>query len=415
MQRILVALLAAIDAVVAAAVGLAVLVAPLTLLWVLVFDGSADWSLLWPLAANLWQFGHGAEVTVAIPDELVVALAIDPDAARFPLSLTPLAFLCFTAIFAARSGARAARAGAWLSGVLVGAATMAALSALVALTAQPGVFEVDAVAAILAPTLVYGIGAALGGVVGAWRHGGALLGPLRERLERLRGWGEVLPEAVRGAAIATLLLIGTAGVLFTLAVATGAAGIVGLYESLRVDGAGATIVTLGQLLYVPVFIVWAVSWLAGPGFAVGAGTAVSPVGTELGVLPAIPVFAALPEHTSIWTLIVVLVPVTAGALAGWAVRSRLVWLRGDLPVAARAAIAAGIGVLMAGFGAVAAALASGSIGPGRLGATGPDPGMLALALGVEVFIGAAILLLGPRNREELAAETARRGELPSSR
>src|SRR6478609_2847843 len=109
MQRLLVALLAALDAAIAAAIGLVVLLAPLTLLWTLAFGITADWGALWPLTGTLWEFGHGVPLEITIPDALLVALAIPADAARFVVSVTPLAFLLLTLLFAARSGGRAAR------------------------------------------------------------------------------------------------------------------------------------------------------------------------------------------------------------------------------------------------------------------------------------------------------------------
>src|SRR5690606_9722383 len=118
MQRLLVAILAAVDAAIAAAVGLVALLAPLTLLWTLAFGAAADWGSLWPITGTLWQFGHGVPLEIAIPDAVVTAVGIAPEAANFTLSLTPLAFLLFTLLFAARSGTRAARAGTWLLGVV---------------------------------------------------------------------------------------------------------------------------------------------------------------------------------------------------------------------------------------------------------------------------------------------------------
>ena len=70
----------------------------------------------------------------------------------------------------------------------------------------------------------------------------------------------------------------------------------------------------------------------------------------------------------------------------------------------RAAIALSIAALSAGIAALAAVLASGSIGPGRLAEAGPAVGSFALAVGIEVLIGAAILLLAPRHPDELAEE-----------
>lgn len=405
MQRLLVAALAAVDAAIAAAVGLAVLLAPLTLLWVVMFGMAGDWGALWPTTATLWQFGHAVPLAVTIPDELLRSLGIPEDAARFVVSLAPLAFLGFTLLFAGRSGARAVRAGAWISGVAGGAIAFTALAVGVALTGALEVAEVALASAIGYPALVYLAGALAGAIGTAWRHGdGGAIDRIRAWVEDYHEWGAVPEGVVRGAATAVVALLGLGGLLLAARVFARMGDIVALYESLGVDALGATVISLGQLAYVPTLVVWAVAWMAGPGIAVGTGTSVSPVGTELGVVPAIPMLGVLPENTSMWMLIVVLLPVGAGAFAGWVIRSRLVSLGEDPRMLPRAAIALGIAVLVAGSGAALARLASGSIGPGRMAEVGPHPGLVALALGAEVLIGAAILLLSPRHRDELAAE-----------
>ncbi|MBN6190523.1 hypothetical protein JQN58_27070 [Aneurinibacillus sp. BA2021] len=405
MQRLLVALLAAFDAAIAAAVGLAVLLAPLTLLWTVAFGVTADWGALWPLTGTLWEFGHGVPLEVTIPDELLVTLGIPAQAASFAVSITPLLLLFFTLLFAARSGARAAHAGAWLLGALSGSAVFAAISALVALTARLDAVRTPLPLAILLPAAVYLVGAVCGAVRVAWDDGdGGLLDRLHDRLDAREDWAPVPAAIVRGAAFALVGVTGAAALAVALSVLTRGGDVVALFQGARVDALGATVLTLAQLAYLPTLIVWAAAWLAGPGFAVGAGTAVSPAGTQLGVVPGIPVFGLLPENTSMWMLIVVLVPVAAGAFAGWAVRSRLVWEGTPLGLLQRAVIAVGIAAVTAGVAGLAAELANGSMGPGRLGVVGPAVLPFALALGAEVLVGAAILLLAPRNREELAEE-----------
>ena len=171
MQRLLVALLAAFDAAIAAAVGLAALLAPLTLLWTLAFGATADWGALWPLAGTLWQYGHGAPVDIEIGTEVLRAAGVAPDAAVFTLSVTPLAFLLFTLLFAARSGARAARAGAWVLGVASGAVTMAVIAAAVAFTGRVAAAETPLLLAIALPPAVYLVGALVGAVRIAWQDG----------------------------------------------------------------------------------------------------------------------------------------------------------------------------------------------------------------------------------------------------
>lgn len=405
MQRLLVAILAAVDAAIAAAVGLAVLLAPLTLLWTLAFGAAADWGSLWPVAGTLWQFGHGVPLEIVIPDEIVIAVGISPDAANFTLSLTPLAFLIFTLLFAARSGTRAARSGTWLLGVIAGAVTFALIATGVAMTARTAAAQVPLFLAIALPSAVYIVGALCGAVRYAWREGdGGLIDRLHDVVDGWGDWGVLPTEIARGTAAVIVGLTGIAGLAVAAAVALRGGEMVALFESARVDATGITVLTLGHLAYLPTLLVWAVAWMAGPGIAVGAGTAVSPAGTQLGVVPGIPMFGLLPENSSIWVLVVVLLPVGAGAFAGWIVRSRLVWENVARPFAPRLAIAVGIALSSAGVAAIAAVLASGSIGPGRLSETGPHVGWMSLAIGAEVLVGAAILLLAPRHRDELAEE-----------
>jgi hypothetical protein len=405
MQRLLVALLAAFDAAIAAAVGLAALLAPLTLLWTLAFGVGADWGALWPLTGTLWQFGHGVAIDVSLPTETLTAVGIAPDAAAFTLSATPLAFLLFTLLFAARSGARAARAGAWLLGPASGTLVMAAVSTGVALTSHIAAAQTSLALSIVLPPAVYLAGALCGAVRVAWEDGdGGLVDRVHDVVDSWGDWGPVPAAAVRGAAVAVVGVTGASALAVALMTVLRGGEVVALFEAARIDVLGGIVITLGQLAYLPTLVVWAASWLAGPGFAVGAGTAVSPAGTQLGVVPGIPVFGLLPENGSIWMLIVVLLPIAAGAFAGWVVRSRLVWEGTPLGIAPRAVIAFGIAVLTAGVAALAAVLAGGSIGPGRLAEAGPAVLPFALALGGEVLLGAAILLLSPRHRDELAEE-----------
>lgn len=405
MQRLLVALLAAVDAAIAAGVGLAVLLAPLTLLWTIAFGVTADWGALWPLTGTLWQFGHGVPLDITVPKDVIVAVGIAQEAASFVVSVTPLAFLLFTLLFAARSGARAARSGAWLLGALSGTAAFALIATGVALTSRLAAAETSLLLSILLPSAVYLVGALAGALRVVWEDGdGGILDHLHDIFDSWGDWGAVPAAAVRGAAFAVVAITGASALGVAVMVVLRGGEVVALFEAARVDLLGVAVLALGHLAYLPTLIVWAASWLAGPGFSIGLGTAVSPAGTQLGVVPGIPVLGLLPENGSIWMLVVVIVPIAAGAVAGWAVRSRLVWEGTPLRSGPRAAIAAGIAALSAGVAAVAAVLAGGSMGPGRLADAGPAVGPFALAIGVEVLIGAAILLLSPRHRDELAEE-----------
>jgi hypothetical protein len=467
MHRLIVVILSAVDAAIAAAVGLAATLAPITLLWVLGMGGTADWGALWPASATVWQFGHLVPLEISLPGDYLAATGIDPGAASFVLSLAPLAFASFTAIFAARSGVRASQADAWVTGVITGSLVFAGLTALVAFSAANSLAEVVQWQAILLPALVFTIPLLIGAVVTEWREAGSgVLARVRDRIEAApHGWGAAPGLIVRGTAVVLTGLIGLGALLFAVSLILRGGEVIALYEAAQVDALGATVVTLAQLAYLPTFAIWGMAFVAGPGFAVGAGTAVSPSGTQVGVIPGIPVLGALPESTTPWLLLLALLPVALGAFAGWIARSRLVappvvaesaapasvpveWdaapdaarssalsalLAGvetsavrrldddtsgdesrhdredhgvrevDDPIGARAVIAVGIAVLSASGAALLAALASGSIGPGRLVEVGPEAGPVALAVGLEVLLGAAILLLSPRRAGTRAA------------
>ena len=442
MHRLIVFILAAVDAAIAAAVGIAATLAPLTLVWVLAGGGAVDWGLLWPAAAKVWQLGHLVPLDIALPGDYLAAAGIDDAAASFTLSLAPLAFAGFTAIFAARSGRRASQAGAWVTGVVTGSGLFAVAAVAVALTSSIAVAEVELWAAILFPSLVFAVPALVGSVVTEWSEAtDGVIARLRDRVEAASGgWGDVLGLVARGTAVVVVGLVGIAALATAIALVARGGEVIALFESAHVDALGATILTLGQLAYLPTVIVWALAFVTGPGFLLGAGTTVSPAGTQLGVLPGIPVLGVVPETISAWMLLLALLPVAVGAFAGWIARSRLAHAPSSVaalvsadpdasPLAGlmglpdphpedepepdsdgmgvRAVVALGIAVASAAIAALLATLASGSLGPGSLAQVGPAPGPVALAVGLEVAVGAGILLLSPRRRTaEPAPEAA---------
>ncbi len=401
MPRVLVILLAALDAVLAVAVGVALALAPLALAWT--FAPAPDWAALWPVAGTVWQFGHGTPLHVRIPEEYLAGAGVDPIGADFVLSLAPLAFAVLTIVLGVRSGRRAAAAGGWVAGAASGGIVFAAGAAAVALTAASPILGTEPWQAIVLPTAWYLTGLLLGAVTDAWEHGdGGPVDSLRRRLAAVPGgWGRMPELVARGAALALAGLAGAAALLFATALAGGAGRVVALYQSGNLDLGGVVMVSLGQAAYLPVALGWTLAFLAGPGFALGVGTAVSPAGTTLGVLPGIPLLGAVPPSSSPWLLALALVPVGAGVLAGLGVRARLTPTAeagGASSPFLRPALAAGIAVVTAAGAALVALSSSGSMGPGRLAVVGPSPGAMALAIGVEVAIGAGIALLAPGGR-----------------
>ncbi|MGC5627296.1 DUF6350 family protein [Georgenia sp. Z1344] len=201
-----------------------------------------------------------------------------------------------------------------------------------------------------------------------------------------------------GATLAVLVVVGLAAAV--AAIALHADRVLALHESYDAGIVGGTVLVLGQLAYLPTLGVWAFAYVAGPGFAVGTGTAVGHGGVELGAVPAIPLLGALPESPSplgIWpTLLVVL----AGAVGAW-------WmcrpghahrLLDAVASALGAALLVGVATLLAGL------VSAGAIGSGRMADLGPDALVLAGLVTGEVALGAVLVatLLHPRTRTALA-------------
>jgi hypothetical protein len=214
-----------------------------------------------------------------------------------------------------------------------------------------------------------------------------------------------------------------AGVLGLAAVAVAAlvlvsfASVVSLYEALQPGVYGIIALSIAQLALLPTVVVWAFSWMVGPGFSLGVGAMVSPLGTNLQAVPALPLAGIVPSEVPTFALMIIVVPVVVAFGAGLASRARLVgdtrgglWRDiqttrfGDQPLVQIAVAAVIAGGVAAGGGGVLAAVTSGQMGPGRFVLVGPDPSQIALWWGLEVFIGVLLgLVSGGLRRSAVSA------------
>jgi hypothetical protein len=359
--------------------------------------GTADWGGLWPAAVRIWQFGTSCRCTSPPADYLVAPAS--RRRRRRSWSRWLRSARRFTALFAARSGARAARSGRgrweWPP-----ARSSRFARRLVWATSRTPVAAVYGWQALLLPTLVFAVPALVGAVVEAWRIGDdGLIDGLRAgstasmhagvgrgecRLGGARGLGRRRRARRRRCARRRR--------------GRGARGGQVVASSRRRTSTRRRRCSARQLAYLPTLIVWGASFAAGPGFAVGAGTAVSPAGTTLGVLPGIPSSASSPTTPR----------------RGCSCRCR----RSSASPRARLASADEFGapresttavrlfvfgvivVLGAAAAALLAVLASGAVGPGRLSTVGPAAGPFAFCVGVELAVGAAIALFSPAHTRD---------------
>jgi hypothetical protein len=200
-----------------------------------------------------------------------------------------------------------------------------------------------------------------------------------------------LRRAVRPGLWGALAVFG-GGLTLTLMMIVLNLGQIGrLNDALGADPVGLVMLSVGQLMVLPNVALWAASWLAGPGFGLGEGTAITWAHSNPGLLPLIPGLGAMPAPgplpAGLW--LSALVPVAAGALVGWRalrVLTRLSSLRAKAETAASACLVAALLLILA------TALAGGSLGAARLSGLGAPSLLFGAAVMGELSLGAAIVV-----------------------
>jgi len=397
MNRLGTALLAAIEAVVTVGVGLGIALVPLTLLWGFEYGLQIDWDVFWKATGSVWLVGHGVDVSFLLGSALAKSSGVSGAAAPIHVTLAALGFAIVTAWLAARAGRRFAETEHRTTGLLVGTAVVAVLGLAVALSTRSAATDPTTWQAIVLPALWFGIPAYAASELCRHRRG-LPADPVTQRVLDLVGrvpatWHAVAAFGLRAGTAATAAVVAVAGVVVAFLLFTSFAEVISLYERSHAGVIGGIALTVGQLAFLPDFVGWATSWLVGPGFAIGTGSSVSPIGTTLGPIPGLPVFGALPASGHAFGLVWVLVPVIAGFAVGGLLRPRLVDALGSANSALRRAlggIAAGIvaGVLTG----LVAWVSSGSFGPGRLADVGPHALVVGAFAALEVGVPAAVAL-----------------------
>jgi hypothetical protein len=147
---------------------------------------------------------------------------------------------------------------------------------------------------------------------------------------------------------------------------------------------GAFLLFALNLFYLPNLAVSVLAYFTGTGFAVGAGTLVSPLTHHLGEIPALPILAALPATSSKWALLAVIFVIALGAMmAAWALTSSSRSL-----FQALALITISISII--------SYLASGSLMTQAMSAVGVSIWKLALSITIEIGLGIAAFVFIPQ-------------------
>ncbi|HTL40805.1 MAG TPA: DUF6350 family protein [Pseudolysinimonas sp.] len=399
MTRRLTVLLAALEAALSLAIGVAIPLVPLTIIWAAQFGFGPDWLIFWRGAVDVWLLGHGVDVTFTLPAQQAAALGVSGAGAPVVVTLALLGFALLTVLLGVRAGGRIADSGHGRLGVLSAAAAFALLSLGITLTALHPMARPSIWQGTLLPALVFAVGLGLGMLRAAGRRETSARGRLARRWAAVPIDTRAIAEAgLRAGTAAASVVLLISAVALGLRLIVGYAEIIRLYEALHTEVVGGIAVTALQLALLPDLVIWAAAWFTGPGFALGTGSHVSPLGTAVGPVPALPVLGAVPTADFPLAFAGLLVPVVAGFVAGVAVRPALARaLDGIRPPAVLLT-----GVLGGAVGAVLLALlawaASGSAGPGRLSDVGPSPVAVGFAALLELAPAIAVGLAVGRRR-----------------
>jgi hypothetical protein len=398
--RFLAATFAAFEAVVVAAVGVAIPLIPLTILWATTIDSGVQWDVYYRGAADIWLLGHGVHFTVTLDPALAASLNLPGIAAPFLLSLAPTAFALITFLMAMRLGRRTVEAEVRIIGPTSAIVAFALVSVAIAFSSLDSAVMPTLWRVFTLPTLIFIVGL----VVGARGEMGRSGGRAENVKKRVTLWTRSLSPQLRAWFRASLVGgLGSVGILTMVAAFFTAVlfiarfpQVVALYEGLQAGAEGGAVVTLGQLAFLPSIVFWVVSWLSGAGFALGRGSWISPAGADIGPLPSLPIFGLVPEGQVAGGYLWLVVPVVATFVAARLVRSRLVanvyaQERGRWMLAT----AVGMAVVAALVALVLSLATSGSVGPGRMSEFGPTPWVTTVwVLGVTLVV-ALIGLLTP--------------------
>ena len=391
MTRRLTVVFAGFEALLVAAIGVAIPLLLATLMWAIQFGFAPDWAIFWRASVDVWLIGHGVDVTFAL-DELSAVTIGAPAGTVVIVSIAALGFALLTLALGVRAGARVAETGHRMLGELAAFLVFGGVSLLLTLSAvhpaaRPSIWQ-----GALLPALVFGAGLALGVLRADADRGTEARSPLARWTAswnpRMRA---ALAAALQAGAASVMLVVLVSAVTATVVLATGYAQVIRLYESLHTEVLGGIVLTAGQFGFVPNVVIWVASWFAGPGFALGVGSQVSPLGTSVGPLPAIPLLGALPSGELSFGYVGLAVPVVAAFLAATAVRPALVRAIGDgSRLAWSAFVAVGGGAAGGLLLAVLAGMSAGALGPGRFAEVGPDALAVGLASALEFAIGLAL-------------------------
>jgi hypothetical protein len=218
-----------------------------------------------------------------------------------------------------------------------------------------------------------------------------------------------LDRLARGAkaGCATLLLVAVAAVATAVLLNWDRIG--ELEEALKLDTIGMIVWGFVVLAYLPNVLAWALSWTLGAGFTLGTGSLITISGTQLGMLPDIPILGALPA-TGVNSPML-LCWMAGGVLAGFAIGVFATLPRPVPQLWLRTLVSFGAGIVASAVVLGVAWASRGDLGVLRMTGLGPvlldlamvTPALLILSALLATLVAA---LIGSLRRDRVVAAEA---------
>lgn len=421
-----------IEALIAALFSLVLVVVPTLLVWVTGGFHMERIDDVLQTAGVLWLVLHAAPVSVTSGMPVV-----DGDVSAGLAWMVPWGLSLLPMVLSWRSGRKLARASyrdqAWqaLAGGM-GAYGLVGLT-LALLPGSTGDTVNPAVGAIF-PALFFAVCAVAGArrEAGTWAHlvGVDVTERIAQRSQYERWAGSYAWSVLRACLVAVLSLVAVHALLVAVTLAVRWADAVHMYQLVDAGPVGGTMLTLLEIGYLPAMVGWAVAWSAGPGFSIGSESLYSAFGTTTAPVPALPVFAALPAPWEPWHPVFVLLPVLAGAVAGWWLLRegenhlddwmvRRVKTRWMSLLASTGVLALLLGIISGAMAMVLLALTSGTMGVGTYTVIGSNVWLVGPALAGWIALGGFVgylVAMGLQSRSlEADVRKAERAEAKAER
>ena len=386
-----------LDVVALVVIGVGTFFAPFILIWALDDGFSSGLGISWALSVDAWFLGHGVPLQFSMDPDLLQSLSLTDNLGTFTVDIALMGDCFITVFWGYRLGLRPASRKYPLSTWFTAVGFFLVLNFCLVFFLPQHEVSISVFEAVVRPSLFLA-----GGLVFAnWKLA-------RKRI--IFALQKVIPNfamqiirfGLKAGSGSVIGLLGVSSVVVSVLVLMSFTRVISLYESLQPGAWGIIALSVLQLAMIPNIIIWVSNWLVGPGIAVGAGSLVSPVGTNSATLPALPIVGVVPESASplgISTVIVpILISVAASAFAyphleqvvknqSSSSKLGILFTRRPMKYFTAAFLAGIVGGLL---GMVFTAMVSGSAGPGRFETVGADPVQILLWLGSEVTLGALV-------------------------